>query len=334
LTRVEERVLKNILVIGGAGYIGSHTCKTLHAAGFVPVVLDNLSKGNKWAVKWGPLIEGDIKDSQFLCQTLDNVKPVAVMHFAAHAYVGESVQHPQKYYQNNVAGTLNILDAMLAHNIRNFIFSSTCATYGVPEFLPITELHPQAPINPYGTSKLMVEQILRDYDNAYNLKHVSLRYFNAAGADPDSEIGENHDPETHLIPLVLDVAMGKRASLSVFGNDYDTSDGTCIRDYIHVSDLATAHVLSLKYLLEEDSSSAAFNLGNGKGFSVNEIITTAERVTGKKIQSFLNPRRPGDPPVLIGDASKFVATMAWKPHYSEIDTIIETAYKWQRKFKD
>lgn len=324
-------LMKKILVIGGAGYIGSHVCKALHLEGFLPIVLDNLSNGHRFAVKWGPLVEGDIKDHSSLIQIINDVKPAAVMHFAAHAYVGESVMNPQKYYQNNVVGTLNVLDAMLANNIKNIIFSSTCATYGVPEFLPINELHPQAPINPYGTSKLMVEQILRDYDKAYKLKYVTLRYFNAAGADPDGEIGESHDPETHLLPLVIQATLSNNSSLSVFGDDYETLDGTCLRDYIHVTDLAYAHVLSLKYLLRGSGCSNAFNLGNGKGFSVKEIIKAVETISGENINYNVSSRRSGDPPVLIGDASKFIEATGWKPQYADIETIVETAYRWHQK---
>jgi UDP-glucose 4-epimerase len=264
---------------------------------------------------------------------LQKYKPLAVMHFAAYAYVGESVQNPAKYYRNNVAGTLTLLESMRKCGINKIIFSSTCATYGMPEQIPIGEDHPQYPINPYGRSKLMMEWILQDFAAAYDFKFVSLRYFNAAGADPDTEIGEDHDPETHLIPLVLDAALDKRDHLKIFGTDYSTSDGTCIRDYIHVSDLADAHLLALDYLLTRGKSNV-FNLGNGNGFSVREVIDSAAKVTGCHIPYLDSDRRPGDPPVLIGDSEKIRQVLGWNPVLNQLETIIETAWQWQKKIRN
>lgn len=267
-----------ILVTGGAGHIGSHACKAIATAGYTPVSFDNLVYGHPWAVRWGPLEIGNIADRTRLDEVIEKYQPAAVMHFAAHAYVGESVQDPGKYYCNNVAGTLTLLEAMRDHGIDKLIFSSTCATYGVPNDVPIREDHSQQPINPYGASKLMIERMLQDFEVAHGLRSISLRYFNAAGADPGGEIGEAHDPETHLIPLVLDAAAGKRPAITVFSDDYDTPDGTCIRDYIHVSDLADAHVLALK-ALEAGAKTTACNLGNGQGFSVRQVIDSAARVS-------------------------------------------------------
>jgi len=327
---------KAILVTGGAGYIGSHACKELSKAGYIPVTYDNLVYGHEWAVKWGPLEVGDIADRHRLDAVIKQYEPSAVMHFAAYAYVGESVTEPFKYYRNNVAGTLTLLEAMREHDVNNIVFSSTCATYGVPDQVPITENHPQRPINPYGASKLMVERMLADAGQAYGLRSVALRYFNAAGADPDGEIGEDHNPETHLIPLVLDAASGRRSHIAIFGDDYDTVDGTCIRDYIHVTDLANAHILALKHLEHPDRQSrdeyfTAFNLGNGRGFSVKEVVNTAARVTGKSIPVQYEGRRSGDPPILIGNAVKVIKTLNWQPQYNKIETIIETAWKWHQK---
>ena len=317
----------HILVTGGAGYIGSHACKALSLAGYTPIAFDNLVYGHRWAAKWGPLEEGDVLDRGRLDEVLDKYKPAAVMHFAAYAYVGESVLDPGKYYRNNVAGTVNLLEALRDHDIKSLIFSSTCATYGVPQHNPIPEGHPQNPINPYGTSKLMIEQILRDFDAAHGLRSISLRYFNAAGADPDVEIGEDHDPETHLIPLVLDAAAGKRPYITVFGDDYDTPDGTCIRDYIHVADLADAHVLALKSL-EKGAATTAYNLGNGQGFSVNEVINMARRVTDREIPVRNSSRRAGDPPQLVGDAARAIEALGWKPRFAALEDIVTSAWKW------
>jgi UDP-arabinose 4-epimerase len=319
----------HILVTGGAGYIGSHTCKALARAGYAPVAYDNLVYGHPWAVQWGPLEVGDILDRDRLDEVLDRYRPAAVLHFAAFAYVGESVAEPARYYRNNVAGSLNLLEAMLDHEIDKFIFSSTCATYGIPDEIPITEAHPQRPVNPYGSSKLMIEKMMEDFDAAYGLRSIALRYFNAAGADPDCETGEDHDPETHLIPLVLDAAAGRRESITVFGTDYDTPDGTCIRDYIHVTDLADAHVLALQ-ALERGASSDVYNLGNGQGFSVREVIDTARKVTGRPIPEIAGARRPGDPHRLVGDAGKISARLGWQPSYPDLDSIIRTAWHWHQ----
>ena len=318
---------KTVLVTGGAGYIGSHTCKALAMAGYLPVVYDNLVYGHKWAVKWGPFEKGDITDRIRLDEVINKYRPAAIIHFAAYAYVGESVINPGKYYRNNVAGSLTILEAMRDHGIDKIIFSSSCATYGIPKSVPIKEDHPQNPINPYGASKVMIERMLKDFDIAHSIRSIVLRYFNAAGADPDIEIGEDHDPETHLIPLVLDVAAGKRPEITIFGNDYDTSDGTCVRDYIHVTDLADAHVLALD-ALEHGMPSTSYNLGNEQGFSVKEVIDRASEVTGCKIATIIGSRRAGDPPRLVGNSRKIKKELGWRPQYNEIETIIETAWKW------
>lgn len=317
----------NILVVGGAGYIGSHACKALAQVGYTPISYDNLVHGHSWAVKWGPLEVGDIANSTQLESVLDHYRPHAVMHFAAYAYVGESVQNPSKYYQNNVVGTLTLLEAMRKYRINKLVFSSTCATYGIPRNVPIREDHPQAPINPYGASKWMIERILKDFDTAYDLRSISLRYFNAAGADPQTEIGESHIPETHLIPLILDVAAGLRPSITVYGDDYPTHDGTCIRDYIHVSDLAHAHVLALR-ALEGGVESTAYNLGNGQGFSVREVIEVAEAVTRQQVPVKIGSRRAGDPAILVGDASRIHDELGWMPKYRTMEDIISTAWKW------
>lgn len=324
---------KVVLVTGGAGYIGSHACKALFAKSYTPVVIDNLVYGHKEAVKWGPLEVGDISDRQFLDGIIKKYTPIAVMHFAAFAYVGESVENPQKYYKNNVSGTINLLDLCLENNIKHFIFSSTCATYGVPSELPINEEQLQQPVNPYGASKLMIERVLKDYSLAYGLNHVSLRYFNAAGADIEAQIGENHQPETHLIPLILDVAIGKRDSISIFGNDYDTSDGTCVRDYIHVSDLASAHVKALDYLLSGGKSIQA-NLGTGIGFSVQQVIDCAEQITGKKITRIIKARRVGDPPELVAASMLSRCILSWEPLTSTLPEIISSAWEWHKKIKN
>lgn len=322
--------MKNILVTGGAGYIGGHACKALAGAGYVPVTFDNLVYGHEWAVQWGPLVRGDILDRGALDATIRQWQPVAVMHFAAFAYVGESVSNPGKYYRNNVAGSLNLLEAMRDHGIGKFIFSSSCATYGVPEVVPIPETLPQRPINPYGASKWMIEQMLRDFDGAHGLRSISLRYFNAAGADPDCQIGESHDPETHLIPLVLDAALGKRSEIVVFGDDYDTPDGTCIRDYIHVNDLANAHVRALN-ALELGAPTTAYNLGNGRGFSVKEVIDEIRKVTGRNIPVLFGERRAGDPPRLVGDSARIQRELGWEPQYRELEQMIETAWRWHQR---
>ncbi len=327
--------MKKILVAGGAGYIGSHTCKALSKHGFIPVVYDNLVYGHKQSVKWGDFIHGDIHDINKLTQAIEKHQPLGVIHFAAYTYVGESVSDPGKYYINNVAGTINLLEAMRINGMDKIVFSSTCAVYGQPENIPITENEIKTPVNPYGKSKLMIEQILADYYNAYYTKSVSLRYFNASGADAECETGENHDPETHLIPIVLDNVIGKREKITVFGNDYDTKDGTCIRDYIHVQDLADAHVKALNLMLtDENFSYDCFNLGTGQGYSIMEIIKTVEKVTGKKVNYEIGERRPGDPPKLVANAKKVYEKLNWKPENSELDNIIKTAWNWHKAMNE
>ncbi len=320
-----------ILIVGGAGYIGSHMNKLLAQQGKETLVLDNLVYGHREAVKWGTFVEGDLADESLLDEVFSKYSIEAVMHFSAFTYVGESVENPAKYYRNNVANTIHLLDAMVKHGVKYFIFSSTCATYGEPQQIPIVEDMPQAPINPYGRTKWMVEKILEDYHRAYGLNYCVLRYFNAAGADPDSEIGELHQPETHLIPLVLDAAIGARDSISVFGTDYPTEDGTCVRDYIHILDLADAHIRALQYI-KEHQCSEDFNLGNGVGYSVKEIIDIARKITGKEIAVKYVERRPGDPPRLIGSAEKARKLLGWQPKY-DLQAIMETAWKWHQKIK-
>lgn len=319
-----------ILVCGGAGYIGSHINKQLNKEGYETIVFDNLIYGHKEAVKWGKLVVGDLKNVDEIEAVFKNNQIDAVFHFAAYAYVGESVDHPEKYYYNNVTNTLNLLHVMMKYGCNKIIFSSTCATYGEPEKVPITEDMPQNPINPYGATKLMVERIFQDYHKAYGLQYVVLRYFNAAGADPDGEIGESHNPETHIIPLVLDAASGKRPDIKVFGTDYDTPDGSCIRDYIHVYDLATAHLLALHHL-EAGKESQFFNLGNEKGTSVLEVVDSVKRVTRRNLKVTLTDRRPGDPAKLVGSSQKAQEVLGWKPIYGDIDVIVEHAWKWHEK---
>ncbi|MEH2118082.1 UDP-glucose 4-epimerase GalE [Nostoc sp.] len=322
-----------ILVTGGAGYIGSHTVLALKQAGYNVVILDNLVYGHRDLVETVlqvELIVGDTGDRALLDHLFKTRDIAAVMHFSAYAYVGESVTDPAKYYRNNVVGTLTLLEAMLTASVKKFVFSSTCATYGVPEFVPIPETHPQNPINPYGATKLMVERILSDFDVAYGFQSVRFRYFNAAGANPSGLLGEDHNPETHLIPLVLMTALGKRESISIFGTDYPTPDGTCIRDYIHVNDLADAHILGLEYLLK-GGDSEVFNLGNGSGFSVREVIAAAEQVTGISIPVEERSRRPGDPPILIGTSEKARTILGWQPQYLSIKDIVAHAWQWHQK---
>ena len=317
----------SILVCGGAGYIGSHINKQLNLEGYDTIVFDNLVYGHREAVKWGEFVQGDLANISDL-ETVFNTHTIdAVFHFAAYAYVGESVKEPEKYYYNNVANTLNLLKVMRYHGCNKIIFSSTCATYGEPDRVPITEDMPQNPINPYGATKLMMERIFKDYHTAYGLKFVVLRYFNAAGCDPEGEIGESHDPETHIIPLVLDAASGARPDIKVFGTDYDTPDGSCIRDYIHVTDLADAHLLALHYL-EEGKESNFFNLGNARGTSVLEVVDSVKHVTGKDFKVILSERRPGDPAKLVGSSEKAQRVLGWKPKYADIDTIVSHAWNW------
>lgn len=318
---------KSILVTGGAGYIGSHTCKWLAGLGYEPVTFDNLVYGHRHAVKWGPLEIGDLSDSGRLQEVIATYEPSAVVHFAAYSYVGESVTNPAKYYRNNVAGTLNLLEAMRKTGIENLVFSSTCATYGMPETMPIRETTPQQPINPYGRSKLMIETMLSDYDLAHNIRSVSLRYFNACGADRDGEIGEEHEPETHLIPRVLMALTGEIDDFSVFGTDYETPDGTCIRDYIHVDDLARGHALALEYLFEGGKTDQ-FNLGTGEGYSVKQIIDAVERVTERKVPLKFGPRRPGDPPELSANTDKIRNVLGFETQFSDLDTIVDTAWRF------
>ena len=313
-----------VLVTGGAGFIGSHTCKLLAAAGYLPVAFDNLSRGNRKSVAWGPLVVGDIRNRDALRAAIGTYRPISVIHFAALAYVGESVQEPADYYSTNVTGTIAVLDAARAHAIDNIIFSSSCATYGVPEALPVRETSLQNPISPYGRTKLMGEQIIGDYASAYGMKFAILRYFNACGADPDGELGEWHSPETHLVPRVLMAASGIIDEIEVFGTDYDTPDGTCVRDYIHVSDLASAHLKALQHL-EGGGQSLAVNLGTGRGVSIREIIQAVGRITSRPVPAVFKNRRPGDPAELYADPGKARAHLGFVPQLSDIDTIVRTA---------
>jgi len=330
--------MKKILVVGGAGYIGSHMVKMLSKSGNEVVVLDNLSTGFREMVKYGKLVIGDLADINLLETLFREHQFDGVMHFAANSLVGESMTNPAKYYRNNVGNTLNLLDVMVRHNVKHFIFSSTAATFGEPEYSPIDEAHPQNPINPYGSSKLMIERILKDYADAYNLNSVSLRYFNACGADPEGEIGECHDPETHLIPLILQAASGRRDSITIFGRDYPTEDGTCIRDYIHINDLCSAHALGLEKILKENSGKALmYNLGNGNGFSVKEVIDAVTDVVkndNKTLTVNEGERRAGDPAILVADAQKATSELNWKPTFNNLETIIEHAWAWEKKITE
>lgn len=321
---------RKILVTGGAGYIGSHTCKAIAEAGMVPVTFDNFSYGHEDFVQWGPLERGDLADPARIDEVIARHKPDAVMHFAAFAYVGESIENPEIYYRNNVIGSIHLLEAMRRGGVDKIVFSSTCATYGEPRSLPLGEDHPQNPINPYGTTKMIIERALAEFGHAYGMRNVTLRYFNAAGADPECRIGEDHNPEAHLVPLVLDVALGRRKDIAIFGGDYDTPDGTCVRDYIHVDDIASAHILALGHL-DAGHSSASFNLGNGHGYSVREVAELAAKVTGKPIATRMTPRREGDPPRLIADSSRAKSILGWTPSRPKLETILEDAWKWHRK---
>ncbi|MFN4140345.1 UDP-glucose 4-epimerase GalE [Aestuariivirga sp.] len=318
------------LVTGGAGYIGSHTAKMLAREGHEVAVCDNLSRGHRDLVKWGPLIEADIRDTRLLREAMRWFRPDAVIHFAAFAYVGESVANPHMYYENNVGGTLSILKAMTEAGVGNIVVSSTCATYGEPRSVPIPEETPQNPINPYGQSKLMMERICQDFDRAHGLRHVALRYFNACGADPEGETGERHDPEPHLIPRALMAASGEIEALDVFGDDYPTPDGTCIRDYIHVNDLARAHLAGALHLLDGGASEAV-NLGTGRGASVRDIIVAAERVTGRSVPCRVSPRRLGDPAELVAAAGKARRLLNWQAGNSDLEQIISSAWKWHQQ---
>jgi UDP-glucose 4-epimerase len=328
-----SQIKQSILVTGGAGYIGSHAVQALQNAGYEAIVLDNLVYGHREFVEQAlgaKLIVGDISDRALLDEVFATHEITAVMHFAAYAYVGESVSDPAKYYRNNVVGTLTLLEAMLAASVKTIVFSSTCATYGVPQSVPVTEDQPQNPINPYGRTKLMVEKILADFDKAYGLRSICFRYFNAAGADPAGLLGEDHSPETHILPLVLLTAMGKRESFSILGTDYPTPDGTCIRDFIHVADLAQAHVLGLEQLLKFGESDV-FNLGNGNGFSVREVIETAKLVTGQPIKVTEGDRRPGDPPILVGSGEKARRILGWQPQYADLKEILLHSWNWHQQ---
>lgn len=321
-----------VLVVGGAGYIGSHMVKMLSLQGCDVTVLDDLSSGYRHAILSGKFIEGSCGDNSIL-ESLLSIGFDAVMHFASCIQVEESMQNPAKYYQNNVVNTIALVNALCKHGIKNFIFSSSAAIFGQPSYLPIDEAHPRIPINPYGRSKLIIEELLADYERAYGLKSVCLRYFNAAGADPDNQLGEQHDPETHLIPLVLQAASGRRSHITIYGEDYDTFDGTCVRDYIHVWDICSAHWLSLKSLLN-GGSSQSYNLGNGGGFSIRQVIDTARFVTGESILVESGPRRIGDPPSLVADSNKLYRELAWQPRYSSLETIIKHAWMWEQKHQD
>jgi UDP-glucose 4-epimerase len=320
--------LGKILVVGGAGYIGSHMVKALHQAGYEPVTLDNLATGYADAVRYGELVQGDLGDARLLDELLGDGGFQGVMHFAAFSLVGESVEDPAKYYRNNVAGTLTLLEAMARHSVPAFIFSSTAAVFGEPDYAPIDEAHPVRPINPYGASKWMVERMLADFDAAHGLRSVSLRYFNAAGADPDGELGERHDPETHLIPIVLQAASGRRSHVAINGTDYPTGDGTCVRDYIHVADLCQAHLLALERLLQ-GAGSAVYNLGNGAGYSIRQVIDTVRAVTGRAFEVREGPRRPGDPARLVADSGKAREALGWEPRLG-LEAIVRHAWAWER----
>ena len=320
----------NVLVTGGAGFVGSHACKALSRHGFTPITFDNLGHGHEDSVRWGPLERGDILDRARLDEVIAAHRPAAIMHFAAFIAVGESVADPGKYYRNNVGGSLNLMEAARDHGIGAFVFSSTAAVYGIPATVPIPESAAKQPINPYGESKWMVECMLRDFGAAHGLKSTALRYFNAAGADPDGETGERHDPETHLIPLALDAAVGTGQPLTVFGEDYETADGTCIRDYIHVADLAEAHVAALQAMLG-GAESNAYNLGTGTGFTVRQVIEAVEQVTGRTVPHNIGRRRAGDPAALVADPSAANRDLSWRPTMSDLQSIVASAWAWHQK---
>ena len=322
-----------ILVTGGAGYVGSHSCKALAAAGYEPIVYDNLSRGHREAVRWGPLIVGELHDAEHLTGVLRAHSVAAVMHFAAFANVGEAVADPESYYRNNVGGTLGLLSAMRRAGVGALVFSSTCAVYGIPARVPIDEATPLAPVNPYGETKLAIEKALHWYGQAYGLRTVSLRYFNAAGASPDADAGEDHDPETHLIPLAIRAALDQASPIQVYGTDYPTPDGTAIRDYVHVSDLADAHLRALAYLAE-GGTSATVNLGTGHGYSVRQVMEAVERVSGHPVARREAPRRPGDPPALVADPTLAFSLLGWRPRHSDLGSIVRTALEWQCRTKE
>jgi UDP-arabinose 4-epimerase len=320
----------SILISGGAGYIGSQTAKCLSHAGFEPVVYDNLSTGNRWAVKWGPFVESDLCNQVSLRETLKRYHVTAAIHFAAHAYVGESVREPRRYFENNVINTLNFIHVLLDSGVNQVVFSSSCAVYGVPECFPISESHSKLPVNPYGDSKLFIERVLDWYGRAYGLRWSALRYFNAAGADPSGDLGEVHNPETHLVPRLIEAALGRLESVEIYGVDYPTQDGTAVRDYVHVLDLAEAHVAAVQHLLSGGESFSA-NLGTGQGVSVREVITAVERVSGATIDAKTAPRREGDPPVLIADPTNAQRILGWRPRLSSLDSIVSSAWDWHRR---
>jgi UDP-arabinose 4-epimerase len=320
----------SILISGGAGYIGSQTAKSLSQAGFEPVVYDNLSTGNRWAVQWGPFVEADLCNPRSLRETLKKYNITAAIHFAAHAYVGESVREPRRYFENNVMNTLHFVHALLDEGVNQVVFSSSCAVYGVPECLPISESHSRLPVNPYGDSKLFIERVLNWYGRAYGLRWAALRYFNAAGADPSGELGEVHNPETHLVPRLIEATLGRLESVEIYGIDYPTKDGTAIRDYVHVLDLAEAHVAALQRLISGGESFSA-NLGTGQGVSVREVISAVERVSGTMINAKTASRREGDPPVLIADPTSAGRILGWHPRHSSLDSIVRSAWDWHRR---
>ncbi len=322
-----------ILVTGGAGYIGSHTCKALSKAGFIPIAYDNLSTGHAYAVKWGPFVNGDLNDKGKLTETFICYKPRAVLHFAANAIVVESMGNPGKYYRNNVGSSISLLEVMNEQNVKDLVFSSTCATYGNPQFTPITEEHSLNPINPYGRSKLMIEQMIADFEMAHRFHSVKLRYFNAAGADLDTEVGENHTPETHLIPTIIQTALGKKEEVVVYGTDFSSRDGSAVRDYIHVQDLADAHVMALNWLIKEQKS-MTLNLGTGTGYSVLEIIDAVHKFCGKSLPVRLENRRAGEPGVLTADNARAKEILGWTPRLSELPILIESAWKWHKLFNE
>jgi UDP-arabinose 4-epimerase len=320
-------VAPSVLVTGGAGYIGSHACKALAAAGYTPVTLDNLVHGHPWAVRWGPFVRGEVADEALVRSVLREHRIQMVMHFAGYGYVGESMLAPGKYFENNVSSSVALLNAMRAENANCLVFSSTCATYGIPRSVPIDEDHPQQPVNPYGESKLFVERMLAWFGAAHGLRYAALRYFNAAGADADGEAGEDHDPETHLIPLAIDAALGRRPPVAIFGTDYPTPDGTAIRDYIHVTDLAVAHVEALRRL-QAGADDLRLNLGTGRGHSVREVIRTIGEVGGRPVPVTEAPRRPGDPPLLVAASGRAGRLLGWTPRHSDLRNIVATAWRW------
>jgi UDP-arabinose 4-epimerase len=326
----QTQIVTKVLVTGGAGYVGSHACKVLASEGHQSIVFDNLSRGHLDFVRWGLFENGDLLDAARLREVFLRHRPDAVMHFAAFAYVGESVEQPEIYYRNNVVGSLTLLETMYQCGVRSIVFSSTCAVYGIPARMPIIEDAPLQPINPYGHSKLTVERMLEDFEVAHGIRSVSLRYFNAAGADPDAEIGERHAHETHAIPLAVLAGLGKGDNFRLFGDDYDTPDGTAIRDYVHVNDLAVAHVAALDHLAG-GGESVAVNMGTGHGTSVRELIDSVERVTGRQVPVDIAPRRPGDPPVLVADSASIQSKFGWQPRFQSIDEIVATAVRWHEK---